>query len=287
MKTLRIEQCSWLPAVSGRRGARGVAGLGLVGAATLMLASAACTGSARPANTTPEPLSANATVALAAAAVATPATPAAAGTTAARSATPAAASSAATRATPAAATPARKSAIPTGATPAPTPAAADSGKKAAKRDALATVQLTAGAVTQSLQRHNLAAGQVQAVTSQNDPDGKLGKPNQYTSRADFLDPALANGGDWSLANGGAVEVFGSAKDAVRAKKQLQAGNSGSTPSEIDYQAGPILLRLSPRLSQPQIANYEKATKDTLKAAVKAEEGRKKGAKKPVTATPAP
>lgn len=240
MHTAKDEQRLWLSAVPVCQRTKGSAGLGIAAVATLLVLSAACGGTAKPTSTTPAPLAASATVALAAPIAATPATP----------------------------------------------AAADTGKKAAKRDALARVQLTAGMVTQSFQRHQLPASQVQAVTSQNDPDGQLGKPNQYTSRADFIDTTLATSGDWSLANGGAVEVFDSVAGAARAKHQLQAGHGGSAPSELDYQAGTILLRLSPRLSQPQIADYEKATKDALKAAVKVAEGRQSG-KKPAAATPTP
>ncbi|MHB8576361.1 MAG: hypothetical protein ACYDCQ_13630 [Dehalococcoidia bacterium] len=189
---------------------------------------------------------------------------------------------------------------PSAATPVTTPIAAQSGrsatpppeatptssKAAESKAALANLQLDANAIAAGFQRRGLQIGQVQSVTSQTDPDSQLGKSGEYASRVDFIDTGLpAQPGAWNVESGGAIEVFASVSDAIRARKQLTtAANRGGQATEVNYQAGTVVLRLSPRLSEVQQANYETATRDMVEAAVKREEGRT-GKAPAATATP--
>ncbi|MER6224190.1 hypothetical protein ACWCYL_29890 [Streptomyces sp. 900105755] len=103
------------------------------------------------------------------------------------------------------------------------------------------------------------------VTSDNDPNHLLGRPNQYTSKITFDDTRISaddvSGTDkGDVDRGGAIEVFGSPADAQARAKYLQSVTK-SLPmlSEYDYVHGAVLVRLSHYLTPKQAADYKTAT----------------------------
>jgi hypothetical protein len=101
--------------------------------------------------------------------------------------------------------------------------------------------------------------------AQTDPNELLGTPNAYLSKAAFtdtrIDPAQANDTETgSIELGGSVEVFKDEADA-RARKQYLDQTIAGLPidaSEYSHLRGPVLLRLSRRLTPEQAAEYEAA-----------------------------
>lgn len=111
-----------------------------------------------------------------------------------------------------------------------------------------------------LQKGKLPVSDGAAVTATDDPDGQLGKPGGYTSRVDFLDTSLAQPGTaWTLTSGGAIEVFASDVDARKAMKALDTANK-TNPTEHDYLAKTIVLRLSLNVAADQQSSYGLAVK---------------------------
>jgi hypothetical protein len=102
-------------------------------------------------------------------------------------------------------------------------------------------------------------------SAQTDPNQLLGTPNLYVSKAAFtdtrIDPAQAKETEiGSVELGGSVEVFLDEADA-RARKQYIDETIADLPidvSEYSYVRGPVLLRLSRRLTPEQAAEYESA-----------------------------
>jgi len=160
------------------------------------------------------------------------------------------------------------SGTPAAATGVPTANNAVGGKYAGLEPQLDAQQLYA-----DLQKKKLPVSDGTAVTADTDPDGQLGKPGGYTSRVDFLDTSLAQPGTaWSLANGGAIEVFASDQDARKAMKALDAANQ-SNPTEHDTLAKTVILRLSLNVAADQQSSYglavKRAVADDLKRQYKA------------------
>jgi hypothetical protein len=119
-----------------------------------------------------------------------------------------------------------------------------------------------------LQKGKLPVSDGTAVTAATDPDDQLGKAGGYTSRVDFLDTSLAQPGTaWSLADGGAIEVFASEKDAKAAKKALDTANATS-PSEHDYLDKTVLLRLANGIAADQQSAYGLKVKRAVVADLK-------------------
>jgi hypothetical protein len=102
-------------------------------------------------------------------------------------------------------------------------------------------------------------------TAQTDPNQLLGTAHSYTSKAAFTDsrinPAEANDTEiGSIELGGSVEVFANDADA-RARKDYLDQIVKDLPidvSEYSHLHGPVLLRLSRRLTPTQVTEYEAA-----------------------------
>jgi hypothetical protein len=108
-----------------------------------------------------------------------------------------------------------------------------------------------------------------AYTALTDPNQLLGTPDSYTSKATFtdsrIDPAQANDTELgSIELGGSVEVFADDADA-RARKDYLDETFSQLPIEVSEQSflrGPVLLRISRRLSPTEAAEYEAALGST-------------------------
>lgn len=100
-----------------------------------------------------------------------------------------------------------------------------------------------------------------------DPNGELGRPGKYTSKGAFTDSRIAPSEVTSkklgtVEAGGGVEVWPSAEGA-RARAVYIQTLGESMPAflgavEYNYLAGPVILRLSGKLTPAEAAGYAKA-----------------------------
>lgn len=184
--------------------------------------------------------------------------------------TPAAASTAgaATAAVPTSSPTATTDRLRARATTTPEPGGAQAAPAAGKKGKggdHSSQTLTADDVLKALKRRGLPLGTTTSLIAATDPDGQLGKPGEYSARLHFADTSLGTpSGSPTVDDGGAVEVFATAKDAARAKRALTASN----PPETVYQKGNIVLLLSSRLATDQVSSYELALKQAFKLARK-------------------
>ena len=117
-------------------------------------------------------------------------------------------------------------------------------------------------VIRQLLRAGLPLGDVEVYTAETDPNGLIGQPGGYVSKLNFQDTRLeVTGYPFNTENGGSVEVFPTAVLATASKDYIQAlATKDPLYAEYDYVNGPILLRLSKRLTPEQVAEYEQALK---------------------------
>ncbi len=117
-------------------------------------------------------------------------------------------------------------------------------------------------MVQQLEDSGLPVKQVETYTAGNDPNKLLGRPGQYTSKANFSDARAKSDGRKGVepTEGGSVEVFADENDAktrFRYVKKL-AEKGGGFFSEYDYLDGLIVLRVSSDLTPNEAAEYEEA-----------------------------
>lgn len=103
-----------------------------------------------------------------------------------------------------------------------------------------------------------------------DPNGKLGRPNQYTSKTAFDDSRAssnpkaaddAHGRKNDIAYGGTVEVFASDDDAAAWEKYVTTitkSVGGLITPDYVYRHGKVVIRVSHLLTPDQAAEYDKA-----------------------------
>jgi hypothetical protein len=120
-------------------------------------------------------------------------------------------------------------------------------------------------VVTALKRAGLPIAAVRYYTARSDPNKLLGRPFQYTGKANFHDRRIARAGDtFDVDNGGSVETFSNTADASSRFKYVQAIVK-STPlfAEYDYLEGTVMLRLSHKLTPSQAKGYERAFRKTV------------------------
>jgi hypothetical protein len=104
-----------------------------------------------------------------------------------------------------------------------------------------------------------------------DPNGRLGRPHQYTSKTAFDDTRVSNDPKAkedatkdrrdSISYGGTVEVFATADDATAWVKYVdtaQQALGGLLKPDYMYQHGKVVVRVSHLLTPDQAAAYDKA-----------------------------
>jgi len=125
--------------------------------------------------------------------------------------------------------------------------------------------LTAASVLSGLRNDGRPIGDFVDYTAENDPNHQLGRPNGYTSKVNFRDTRLEKeSDDFSLDDGGSIEVFANHTDATSRFEYVRSiASNAAMFNEYDYQEGRVLLRLSQRLTPAQAAEYHQS----LKAAV--------------------
>lgn len=146
-----------------------------------------------------------------------------------------------------------------------------------------TRETTPAAVVLHLKSKGLPIGRVKTFSEADDPNSLLGRPGQYTGKANFHDTRLrepVNPGpcdpvgpgqdepvchdeprDPEVGDGGSVEMFGTEGDAKRRFDYVSAiARSGGPFSEYAYVHGNVLLRISNELTPTQAREYEDALK---------------------------
>jgi hypothetical protein len=145
-----------------------------------------------------------------------------------------------------------------------TPAPTAQPTQATKAVATAYAGQTALQVIQHLQAHRLPIGVTYVYTAETDLNHLLGRPGQYTGKAEFTDTRLPASGDQganiSVSDGGSVEVFATVTDAQHRFAYIQGlSTSGNALfAEYEYLDGEAILRVSNALTPAQVAAYKAA-----------------------------
>ena len=125
----------------------------------------------------------------------------------------------------------------------------------------------AGRLVAGLKCAGLPITQTQVYTERSDPNHELGRPNGYTSKANWVDARIDHpSGDFDPEDGGSVEVFGSSSDAqVRLKYLRSLSNAGAFgTNEYDWILdGQMLLRVTNTLVPSDAAVYRKTAERLL------------------------
>ena len=129
--------------------------------------------------------------------------------------------------------------------------------------------VTAAAVLHGLKAAVPTITRTIVYTAENDPNSRLGRPGQYTSKAGFHDSRVParevefESEPFAVRRGGDIEVFpdeGGAKDRAAYIDGI-VNKSGGIPGiqpEYIYRRGRVLLRVSGALSPTIATEYEKA-----------------------------
>ncbi len=117
--------------------------------------------------------------------------------------------------------------------------------------------LAADEICSALLKDGMPVRTFYRYTADSDPDGLLGKPNGYTSRADFED---SESGELR----GIVEVFpDNASATLRLTSLATLEKSGDTASEQRYRYDNVLLRLPAAFSAEKCLAYEESLRRVL------------------------
>jgi len=123
--------------------------------------------------------------------------------------------------------------------------------------------MNASQILEAMKADGLAIGEIQAFDEVTDPNGKLGRPGYYTSKADFLDTRV-DCGEWChydgkilTDNGGTMEVFSSTKDAKSRENYLDYVTTETGFGKMYmYRFGNALFRVGMDLLPSQAKEYE-------------------------------
>ena len=118
-------------------------------------------------------------------------------------------------------------------------------------------ELTAKDYCKLLISAGLPIGKVVTYTAETDKNKLLGRPKQYTSKVNFSDTTLEQGGSDPV--GGSIEVFESNQDAQTRKAYIdKIGEETPLFLEYSYINGKALLRLNSDLTPEQANKYKDA-----------------------------
>ena len=103
--------------------------------------------------------------------------------------------------------------------------------------------LSAKAIIASMKASGLPIGNVTVYDENTDPNGLLGRPNQYVDKANFTDTKLSS--DVQTDGNGTVEIFANAEDAAARKAYIdEVSKALSMVGYYSYQSGKYLLRVT-------------------------------------------
>lgn len=120
--------------------------------------------------------------------------------------------------------------------------------------------MTAEDICSELKNSNSNIGKIVVYTSETDMNNLLGRPNQYTSKVNFVDNRISQEYvEENDAKGGTIEVFENKTDMEKRKEYIeQISNSSSMFTQYIYSKGNVLLRLEKELTPEQAKEYEEA-----------------------------
>lgn len=126
---------------------------------------------------------------------------------------------------------------------------------------------TAEQLAQALKDAGLPIGEVKVLTAET--DDLLGRPGQYTSKANFVDTRIGQDKLTGITNkdvspGGSIEVFASSDDLKARKTLIDTLTKSFSVPEYDYQNGLFLLRVSGILTPDQAKEYDAKLQAILK-----------------------
>lgn len=118
----------------------------------------------------------------------------------------------------------------------------------------------ANAIVQAMLEYGLPIKNIIVYNEDTDPNSKLGRKNQYTSKVNFAD-ARVEQFDNENPVGGTVEVFNNRKDAEDRKEYVEAVSFFGV--QYMYLEDTALLRIDTELTPTQAAEYEKVFKSVM------------------------
>lgn len=121
--------------------------------------------------------------------------------------------------------------------------------------------LTAEQVIVKLQEAGLPISNVVVYNEKSDPNGKLGRPDEYTSKANFSDPAHEDIDKTSPDN--TIEVFTTEADAKLRAEYVKSVTKGTMISQYIYQIGVYVLRIDYDVLPADAQKYEQALSKTI------------------------
>ena len=121
-------------------------------------------------------------------------------------------------------------------------------------------------VIEHLRANQIPIGEVEVFTAENDPNTRLGRPGQYTGKANFHDTRfqMVKLTDSEFMNfrhsGGTVEIFATEEDLAARTTALDTALAQipTAPPEYRYSQGTVLLRLGHVLTPEQAQQYDAA-----------------------------
>lgn len=125
---------------------------------------------------------------------------------------------------------------------------------------------TAEDVTKYLSTRVPTSKLTKAYNAEDDPNRLLGRPNGYLSKTAFSDSRVRNVQTYppdAIERGGSVEVFADEAGATARRTYIKqiAKAAPILGTEYQYQVGPVLLRVSKKLTPNQAQEYEAALTD--------------------------
>ena len=128
----------------------------------------------------------------------------------------------------------------------------------------APIVLTAAQVVEGLRSAGLPVGAVTVFTETTDPNTRLGRPGQYSSKASFADTRIGTEVD-GVEGGGDVEAFDDAGSLSERADYLAGFADGQLLGGwYQYTAGNAILRLAFDLTPDQAKEYETALQNLYK-----------------------
>ena len=119
------------------------------------------------------------------------------------------------------------------------------------------VSVTPSAVLESFKKAGIPVVKEEIYTAETDSNKLLGRPNQYTAKANWADSRLEQSAE--DITGGTVEIFNNEADLNARKDYVEKiGKAMPMLVQYQYQHGLVLIRLDKSLSPAQAAEYEAA-----------------------------
>jgi len=118
--------------------------------------------------------------------------------------------------------------------------------------------LTAEEVIAKLQEAGLPITNVVVYDEKTDLNGKLGRPNEYTSKANFSDPAHEDDDKANPDN--TIEVFATEADAKTRADYVESVSKGTAWAQYIYQIGVYVIRFDYDVLPSDAQKYEDAFK---------------------------